>query len=692
MSNSVIGALRVMLGMDTAEFEKGATSAQRTAQRFEKDMTKLGGSLQKVGLGMTAALTVPLGAFGTASFKAASDAAELQSSFNQTFGALSGAMNKWAEQTGNAMGRSTRSMQQLANTFGIFFNQAAPTREEAAKMSQTFAVLAQDLGSFYNIAEEDALAKLRSGLAGESEPLRDFGVFMTEAVVQAKALEMGLAGANNPLTEQEKIMARYAIILEKTKNAQGDVARTSEGTANQMRASAAAFEELQIVVGTKLLPVFTPLITKLGAALEWFTQLPEPVQNFSLAAAGIAAAFGPVLTGIGTIITIAPKLVGAFNLIRGAAVLLMANPVILGFAAVLAGIYLAWRNWDKITEIVSRLYNGVKQWLVDKLGAVFDWLRDKIKAVTGFFFDMYDAVVGNSYVPDMVTEIGQEFTRLQGLMVDPAKKAADDTKEAFRQMASDVMGLLDRLFPEIARARAMAEDLKLLDGAGLSEEVRARARLRLLGGGRDRPKVSEDLLNEGPLTEVGKVKDATDKIAREMAGLGDKTEVQTVRVAETFQQMADRALGALRRLSDGIRGGDFLSIVEGIIGIGTTLGGFGVFGKKVQANLQSTPGFAQGGAMRLGGMAGMDRNVLSLNGSPIARVSAGETMEIRRGDAGGWGQTVVNNYYTLPSDEFWGRVDGRAGQVVAAAAPMIERGGAQKALEQLSRARERALA
>src|SRR3546814_10879060 len=101
-----------------------------------------------------------------------------------------------------------------------------------------------------------------SGLSGESEPLRDFGVFLTEANVKAKALEMGLTGVGDELTEQEKILARYQLVLEATKNAQGDVARTSDSTSNQMRRAAAAFEELRVAIGMKLLPVVTPLIEK----------------------------------------------------------------------------------------------------------------------------------------------------------------------------------------------------------------------------------------------------------------------------------------------------------------------------------------------------------------------------------------------------------------------------------------------
>lgn len=668
MANSVIGALRVMLGMDTAEFESGATRAQRSAQRFEKDMAKLGGKLQKIGTGMSIALTAPLTAFGVTAFKAASDAAELQSAFNQTFGELSGAMNDWAEQTGNAMGRSTQSMQQMANTFGIFFNQAAPTREEAAKMSQTFSVLAQDLASFYNVTEDDALAKLRSGLSGESEPLRDFGVFLSEAAVQAKALEMGLTGANNPLTEQEKIMARYRLILEATANAQGDVARTSDGTANQMRKAQAAFEELQVVVGTKLLPVLTPLIEKLAAALEWFTQLPEPVQTFAVVVGGLVAAVGPLLIGIGQIVTLAPAIATGFGIMKAAMLGLLTNPVFLGAAALVAGIYFAWKNWDKITEIVSRLYTGVKAWLVDKLGAVFNWLRDKILAVTGFFYDMYDAVVGNSYVPDMVDGIAAEFGRLQAVMVEPAKKAASDVTEATRQMAGEVLGLLDRLFPEMAKARQQAEELKLLDDAAgkglISEDLRSKARLRVLGGGRDKATVSDDLLGTGPLVDVGK---QLDEMQGRLGKAADTTKIQTVQIAESFRDMAERSTRALRGMVDAIKGGDWLDILTSAVDMFLQLASSGVFGKTLagKVNAPRLPAFANGGAMRLGGVGGVDRNVLSLNGSPIARVSAGETMQIRPANDRGGGTKVVNNYYTLPSEEFWGQVDGRAAGIAA---------------------------
>jgi len=244
--------------------------------------------------------------------------------------------------------------------------------------------------------------------------------------------------------------------------------------------------------------------------------------------------------------------------------------------------------------------------------------------------------------------------------------------------AAALQGLLDRLFPAQAAARKLKEELALIDGSNLSDDEKTKARIALRTEGAPAPEIK--VLSD-PDKVFERIKGTSEDIGRELVKLGDRTETQTVRIAETFQDMADRALGALRVLADGIKGGNFLSILEGVIGIGTTLGGLGLFGKKVQANLQKTPGFSNGGTMRLGGMSGIDRNVLSLNGSPIARVTAGETMQIRPANDRG-GATVVNNYYTLPSHEFWGRVDGRAAGVVAKAAPAIAGAGAAMAQAQ----------
>ena len=389
-------------------------------------------------------------------------------------------------------------------------------------------------------------------MSGEAEPLRDFGVFLNEAAVKARAAEMGLTGLGDELTDQEKILARYSLIMEQTANAQGDVARTSDGTANQMRKAKAAFEELQVVVGTKLLPAITPLIEKLGAMIDWFAKLPSPIQDGIIVVGGLAAALGPVLLVVGQLTTAIP-------LLSKAMLFLFANPIILGAAALIGGIYLAWKNWDKITAVVQRVYQGVKTWLQDKLGAVLNWVRDKIEAVEQSFAWLYDKVVGNSWIPDMVEEVGQHMNKLDSLMVDPAVKATTSTEEAFRNLAGNVSGLLDRLFPKIAALRAMKDDLATIDAgreAGmLSPELAQEARFRAMGGGRQM-KVSDGLLNAPSLIEGMKEVGAATK------DLADRAKVQTVRIAESFKDMADKTLQSFRGLVDAIKGGGFLGILE----------------------------------------------------------------------------------------------------------------------------------
>ena len=357
---TMLGSLLISLGLNSGQFTKGMDDAQRELVAFQRQAQRTAGAMKDLGAKMTVGITAPLAAFGGFAVKAASDAAELQSAFDQTFGSLSASMTQWAEDTGDAMGRSTQEMQQMANTFGIFFNQAAPTADAAAKLSREFAILAQDLSSFFNTDPTEALQKLRSGLAGESEPLRDFGVFLTEANVKAKALEMGLVAVGGELSEQNKIMARAALIMDATTTAQGDVARTADGTANRIREARAAFEELQVAIGTKLLPAITPLVTGLTGLITAFTTLPDWVQTSVVVVGGFAAVAGPLIYAAGALSTNLILLGGAFatsgaaatgasagvTLLAGAlrGLLLVGGPVTIALGLLAGAVYLATRR------------------------------------------------------------------------------------------------------------------------------------------------------------------------------------------------------------------------------------------------------------------------------------------------------------------------------------------------------------
>jgi hypothetical protein len=373
------------LGRAIAETNAKIDAQKQKLERVANIQSRFGaiaGAAGKAGAAASVAVTAPLVAFGRSAFIAAMDAEELKSAFNVTFGTNAAMMEAWAARTGAAIGRTNVELMGAANTFGIFFNQADPAK--SAAMSQQFAMLAQDLASFYNVDPGTALDKLRSGLTGESEPLRDFGVFMTEAAVKAQALKMGLTPLNGELTEQQKIMARAGLIMAQTSAAQGDLVRTSGSTANQLRASQAAWENLSLVVGTELIPALTPAIQTFTTLAQSFADLSPGTRKWLVILGAGAAIIGPVLLGVAGlasgIAALAPVIVavgGAFSAalpIIGGAMAAIAGtiglPVILIGAAIAGLAYLVYSNWETIKGWFNAGVAAVK----GALGALPAWL------------------------------------------------------------------------------------------------------------------------------------------------------------------------------------------------------------------------------------------------------------------------------------------------------------------------------
>ena len=760
MANARIGALRVDLGMNTAAFEKGVGIAERKLNRFAGNMQKVGKRMQGIGKNLTIGLTAPLAAFGYKATQAAIDAEEMESAFNVVFGNMSNDVRKWAEETGNAMGRSTQEIQRGALAFQELFGKAlAP--EKAAEMSKQFAVLTQDLASFKNLSNDVAQQKLFSGLTGEAEPLRSVGVFINAAATDAKALELGLEKVNGKYTDQQKIVARAAVIQEQLSNAQGDVLRTSDSAANKIKAAKAAFEELSITVGTKLVPVLTPLVDKLAAALNWFSTLPDSVQTTVVAVGAFAAVLGPVVlglgalvSGVGSVISVMAPLIAvvktaaasggilvamkaavvglgaaftsillpAIGAIKVAMTALLANPIILGAAAVIGGIYLAWKNWDKIKGVLSgvgssvsswwsgtvmptfrkfidfnktilkgfvdlhigvvnsvrKMAIGVKTWMQDKLASVFNWVGDKTRAVSGFFNDMYIAVVGNSYVPDMVDGIADHMARLDKVMVEKAKKTTAATKQAFRDLAADIRAIMDEAYPDAAKLRAFRDkSARISEGVsggliGEDDATKLRERLfrnlsRDLGNSRE-PLVKVEKFD---LDEVGERADAFIEKSQEMAR---KSKIATVAVAKSFADMARDAVSSLGNLVDSIKGGGFFDILGSLVQFGLQLGSAGVFGKGIASSLNSF-----GGARAMGGPVSLGKSYLvGENGPEIFSPGSSGSITPNHAMGGGIAQIVPSPYFDVV-------VDGR----IQTAAPTIANEGAQLAVSRSARAQSR---
>jgi hypothetical protein len=200
---------------------------------------------------------------------AASDLNETVSKTNAIFGDSADAMLDWGD-AAFRMGLSKTQALDAASQFGGMAKSAGLAGDEVNKFAQTAVSAAADLGSFFNVPVEQALEDIRSGLAGEAEPLRKYNIFLNEAAVNAKAMEMGLVGANGEVTEAAKIQARYALILEQMGDAQGDQARTAGSLANQTKILSAQLTNLRASIGQKLLPTVVKITNAANRFLTRF--------------------------------------------------------------------------------------------------------------------------------------------------------------------------------------------------------------------------------------------------------------------------------------------------------------------------------------------------------------------------------------------------------------------------------------
>lgn len=449
-----LGDAVLELRTDDTLLDRGIARAKRQAQALQDRFDQVGRRMARIGGAMTLAITAPLIAFANHAKNAARDAEELQSAFNFSFGSMAAAMNDWAETMGNALGRSTQSLQQQALTFNQLFKAAAPTGEIAAELSQRFTLLANDLSSFFNVAEGDALDKLRAGLVGEAEPLRAFGVFLSEAALEAKALELGLGDATDALTDQQKILLRAAIIFDQTADAQGDLARTAGSTANEERRLQAVFEELSVSIGQKLLPAFTPLVTVLADTIDRFSTLSPEMQTGIIVTAGLAAVMGPATVALGLFTTGLANLSKAV-LLSSRSMKLLLVPLILFLSA--------GGDLEALFGALQERFGG----FVEQLGAAVDALGETAGELTEEVAPQFEA-------------FGQAIRdALSGVEIGAG---LDDTKAKQKELNDTIAAgnavLLQTLGPMAAYRNELAELNILLDKAAIGQKEFERAALQ----------------------------------------------------------------------------------------------------------------------------------------------------------------------------------------------------------------------
>ena len=273
------------------EFDgKGIQRAIKEFKQLETSSQKAQFAISKAAVPAAAALT----GLGSAAFKAANLAADLreeQSKVGVVFGSSSKAIVDFSKTTAKALGQSQTQALKAAGTFGVLGKAAGLSGDELATFATDFTTLASDLASFNNTTPEDAIQAIGAALRGEAEPIRRFGVLLDDATLRAKALELGLiSNVKNALTPQQKALAAQKVILEQTRDAQGDFARTSQGAANQQRILAAQVKDAATNFGNAFLPALEKVLPVITSLTEWVGKNSTAVAALTITFGGIAAA------------------------------------------------------------------------------------------------------------------------------------------------------------------------------------------------------------------------------------------------------------------------------------------------------------------------------------------------------------------------------------------------------------------
>ena len=345
---ATLGRLQVDLIANAQKFVREIRDAESAFQKTSRKMNDIGRTL-------TASVTLPIVAVGAATFKMAADAAESVSKMEAVFGSAAQDMNAWVSQLRDTVPETTANIQEFSASIGAMLTPLEMSQAASTDMTRGVVQLAADLASLNNVPIAEALDKLRAGLVGEAEPLRVWGVQLSAAKTEAKALELGLIEEGQALSDTAKIMANWQVILGETTVAHGDAAETAGSAANQLKFFWAEARELAVVVGGELLPVVTPLLSGLYGLLKGLQQIDPVILRFTVTVAGLAAAIGPLL-------------LLASGLTAG---LVALNPVVLAVGAAIAligGAVAAWSaEQDKAnarlhtsTDLISRYRDEIR--------------------------------------------------------------------------------------------------------------------------------------------------------------------------------------------------------------------------------------------------------------------------------------------------------------------------------------------
>lgn len=282
-----------------------------TLKRFDSAISKSVGKIKSFKSSILSAFGAVGGIYAAIngikkSIDIASDLTEVQNVVDVTFGNFKDKIESLAAVSIPELGMSELTVKQIASRFQAMGTAMGIARGEMADMSVDLTRLAGDMSSFYNVAQEDVARSLQSVFTGETEPLRKYGLDLTQATLKEWALKNGIDADIKSMSQAEKAMLRYQYVMANTGAAQGDFIRTADTWANQVRILKEQLKQLAGVLGTAFINALKPLVSALNSALSSIISFAQTVVNalgkifgwkIKISNSGIASDFDSAASG-----------------------------------------------------------------------------------------------------------------------------------------------------------------------------------------------------------------------------------------------------------------------------------------------------------------------------------------------------------------------------------------------------------
>lgn len=366
--------------------EQELKKLEKQAKSSNVELSKIKGAAEGVAsasgrvAGTAAPATVAIVAMGTAAFNAGSDLIESQNKVDVAFKGNAAEVQAWSDTTLDKFGMAKGTALEMTSLFGDMGTSMGLSTGEAANMSMSLGGLAGDLSSYKNIGLDQAQDALKGIFTGEGESLKSLGIVMQDSTLSAYAAANGYTKTYTEMTQAEKVGLRYAFVMDATKNAQGDFARTSDEAANSVRKAQQSMKQAGATIGVSLAPIVAKAAQAIAGLVQGFTNLDPGTKKVIMVIVALIAAIAPVAGIISAVAVVVGFLASPFGL-----VIVAVAAAIAAFALLRAAFALLDANAANIKTNITNTFNAIKTGITNAINGAKDAVGNAINAIKGFF-------------------------------------------------------------------------------------------------------------------------------------------------------------------------------------------------------------------------------------------------------------------------------------------------------------------